>query len=64
MVQIKVKGLMDGVHIYAEYDKEAEFLVEIEKRLKLFHAHGKTIEAFFSFTVFILYRIKAIVSFM
>lgn len=47
MVQIKVKGLMDGVHIYAEYDKEAEFLVEIEKRLKLFHAHGKTIEAFF-----------------
>ena len=38
---------MDGVHIYAKYDREKDFLVEIEKRLRLFHAHGKTIEAFF-----------------
>lgn len=47
MVQIKIKGLNDGVHIYAEYDKEREFLVEIEKRLRLFHAQGKALEAFF-----------------
>ena len=47
MVQIKVKGLIDGVHIYAEYDKEQELLVELEKRLRLFHAQGKAVEAFF-----------------
>lgn len=47
MVQIKVKGLIDGVHIYATYDKEQEFLVELEKRLRLFHAQEKAFEAFF-----------------
>lgn len=47
MVQIKVKGLINGLHLYASFDHEEEFLEELKQRLSFFHVHGKVVEAFF-----------------
>lgn len=47
MVQIKVKGLSDGVHVYALFDDEQQFLYEIKERLKAFSCQKKAVEAFF-----------------
>ena len=47
MVQIKIKGLKDGLHLFAQFDDETIFLKELEKRLKAISMYGKAIEAFF-----------------
>ena len=47
MVQIKIKGLKDGLHLFAQFDDEMIFLNELEKRLKAISVYGKAIEAFF-----------------
>ena len=47
MVQIKIKGLKDGLHLFAQFDDEKSFLKELEKRLKAISVYGKVIEAFF-----------------
>ena len=50
MVQIKIKGLKDGLHLFAQFDDETIFLKELEKRLKAISMYGKAIEVFFSYT--------------
>lgn len=47
MVQIKIKGLADGVHVYGEFDDEQAFLEDLQKRLKPFLNHEGSVEAFF-----------------
>lgn len=47
MVQIKIKGLKDGLHLFAQFDDETIFLKELEKRLKAISMYRKAIEAFF-----------------
>lgn len=47
MVQIKIKGLTDGLHVFAQFDEEQIFLEELEKRLKAISLYGKVVEAFF-----------------
>ena len=47
MVQIKIKGLKDGLHVFAQFDEERIFLEELEKRLMAISLYGKVVEAFF-----------------
>lgn len=47
MVQIKIKGLNDGVHVYGVFDQEQQFLEELKERLKAFSCQKKAVEAFF-----------------
>ena len=54
MVQIKIKGLKDGLHLFAQFDDETIFLKELEKRLKAISMYGKAIEAFFIYPMSVM----------
>lgn len=47
MVQIKIKGLSDGIHVFADFNEQQTFLYELEKRLKLLSCKEDLVEAFF-----------------
>ena len=48
MVQIKIKGINDAYHIYAQYDDAAAFFQQLRERLNFCHnKNGQYFEAFF-----------------
>lgn len=50
MVQIKIKGINDTYHIYAQFDDDAAFFRQLEERLNFCqHKTGQYFEAFFHF---------------
>lgn len=47
MVQIKIKGINDAYHIYAQYDDAAAFFQQLRERLNFCHnKNGQYFEAF------------------
>ena len=48
MVQIKIKGINDTYHIYAQYDDASAFFQQLKERLKFCqNKNGQYFEAFF-----------------